>query len=247
MNRNYKGKNNPFYGRHHSEESKKKMYATKIGRFHTKESKKKISEGNKGKIRSKEMRERYSRVKKGISFSKEHKKNLRKNHKGMKGKHHTINAKNRMSISAKRTEEKRRDIQTKRWQNPEYREKQLKAIFAGYNLKPTKPERRLRNGLNKMFPGEYKFVGDGEIFIDGKNPDFINVNGQKKIIELFGDYWHGEEYRLITFGDNSSNKEHGQQRIKHFAKYGYKTLIVWECELKNIKKLRRKLKMFQEG
>ena len=36
---------------------------------------------------------------------------------------------------------------------------------------------------------EYDFVGDGKIMIGTKNPDFINIK-IKKIIEVFGDYWH---------------------------------------------------------
>jgi hypothetical protein len=30
-----------------------------------------------------------------------------------------------------------------------------------------------------------------KVWIDGSNPDFINEN-DKKIIELFGDFWHSE-------------------------------------------------------
>jgi len=131
-----------------------------------------------------------------------------------------------------------------RWQKSGYRKKYLKAIFIGCSKSPTKPERRLRNGLNKMFPGEYKFVGDGKTFIGGKCPDFININGQKKIIELFGDFWHGMKYRRLTFNDFSSNREHEQQRINHFDRYGFRTLIVWEKELGNIPKLRKKLTKF---
>ncbi|MEK0338471.1 MAG: hypothetical protein QQN41_13665, partial [Nitrosopumilus sp.] len=93
-------------------------------------------------------------------------------------------------------------------------------------------------------PNEYKFVGKGEFIIGGKCPDFINVNGQKKIVEMFGDFWHGNKYRFLALGDSLSKKEHGQQRIKHFAKYGYKTLIIWEHELQNENKLKRKIVNF---
>lgn len=72
--------------------------------------------------------------------------------------------------------------------------------------------------MNRLFPNEYRFVGDGSFWIGGKNPDFINVNGQKKIIEMFGDYWHSRE---VT---GTSKRSHLQERIKHFAKYGFKDL-----------------------
>jgi len=75
-------------------------------------------------------------------------------------------------------------------------------------------------------------VGDGSFVINGFNPDFVNINGQKKIIELFGDYWHR----------NTQIKD--KKRIKTYNKYGYKVLIVWEHELENINKLKIKLQKF---
>ena len=53
-----------------------------------------------------------------------------------------------------------------------------------------KAEKYLELILENLYPGEWKFVGDGQVRISGKCPDFININGEKKIIELFGDYWH---------------------------------------------------------
>ena len=37
-----------------------------------------------------------------------------------------------------------------------------------------------------------------------------------------------------------------QRRIRHFAKYGYKTLIVWQKELKSINPLKMKLIEFHD-
>lgn len=42
---------------------------------------------------------------------------------------------------------------------------------------------------------------------------------KKKIIELFGNYWHQN--------DNPKN------RVSIFKPYGYSTLVIWENELKN--------------
>lgn len=126
----------------------------------------------------------------------------------------------------------------KLWKNPKYREKQLSAIINGLKLKPNKPEKLLNTLLNKLYSKEYKYVGDGEIFIAGFVPDFINCNGQKKIIELYGDYWHN--LRKV--------KKRDEQRLKIYAKYGYKTLIIWEHELKDLTKLKNKiLKFNKEG
>lgn len=87
------------------------------------------------------------------------------------------------------------------------------------NLKPTKIEKTIEEYLGKKFPKEWKYVGNGAVWIARKNPDFININGQKKIIEVFGDYWH--------------KGETGKDRIKHFKEYGFDTLILWEHDIKN--------------
>ena len=50
-----KGENNPFYGKKHSEESKKRIGEKSKGRRHSEEAKKKISEANKGNTYTKGM------------------------------------------------------------------------------------------------------------------------------------------------------------------------------------------------
>lgn len=102
------------------------------------------------------------------------------------------------------------------WQEPSFVRKQMKAR----GVSPNKAEMLLGDILEKALPGEYRYVGDGAFILAGKCPDFMNVNGQKKLIELYGDYWHR--------GDNP------QDRIDLFREYGYRTLILWESELKDI-------------
>jgi len=139
---------------------------------------------------------------------------------------------------SKEVKQKLRRAGIKAWQDPVYREKQLKAMFVGIDLKPNKPEKFLTKLLQKLFPNQYKYVGDGSVLIRYKNPDFVNINGQKKIIEMFGDYWHSEEVTGRT------TREEEQQRINHFAKYGYHTLIIWEHELEDFDFLKKKLLLF---
>ncbi len=93
-------------------------------------------------------------------------------------------------------------------------------------VQPNKTELELNILLQRLAPNQWKYVGDGEIIIGGKCPDFININGQKKIIELFGDYWHSEEIQKMSV------EQHVQERINHFAQYGYQTLIIWEDDLR---------------
>lgn len=87
-------------------------------------------------------------------------------------------------------------------------------------IKPNKPEKNLLNLLNTYFPKEWKYTGNGEIWIGNRNPDFLNVNGEKSVIELFGNYWH--------------KKDNAEQRIRHYSKYGFKCLVIWESEMKDI-------------
>ncbi len=118
------------------------------------------------------------------------------------------------------------------------RQKLITRIKEGkYNLKANKPEKQLNKLLKKILPNEYKFVGNGKLFIAGFVPDFINCNGQKKIIELFGDYWHNRE----------DAKKRDKQRLKTYKKYGFKTLIIWQHELKELNKLELKIKKFNKS
>lgn len=108
----------------------------------------------------------------------------------------------------------------KMWENPEFARKMALA----HRRKPNKSELRLDDILKRNFGGEWKYVGDGEVWINGKNPDFININGKKKIIELFSVYWHKERAR--TNDDELDRKT-------HYKKYGFDCLIIWQEELKN--------------
>lgn len=100
------------------------------------------------------------------------------------------------------------------------------------NIKPTKLEVKVDNLLQKLLPNEYKFVGNGYTWIVGKCPDFLNIDGQKKLIEVFGDYVH--------------KGETGADRIIHFKKYGFDTLLIWENELKDIENLSKRILAFNK-
>jgi len=137
--------------------------------------------------------------------------------------------------------EKCRKAAVERWEDPEYREKQLKAIFKGCELLPNKPEKFLDILFQRLFPNQIKYIGDGkdeDSIIGGKCPDFIFTDGQKKIIEHFGDYHHGEGVTGIP------NEQHEQERIDLFAKHGYQTLIIWGYELEDMERLQEKIVEF---
>jgi hypothetical protein len=120
----------------------------------------------------------------------------------------------------------------KLWQNKEYKEKQIKKLGKALHIHPNKPETIILNLLEELYPGQWKFTGDFSFVINGKNPDFVNCNGQKKIIEFFGDYWH--------------KGENPEDRRAIFSPFGYDTLIIWGRELKNISRIKFKIHCFME-
>jgi hypothetical protein len=149
------------------------------------------------------------------------------------GKPRTDETKRKMSDAAKGktvsdlTKKKLSGIVKQWWKDPENAKKCL-CINS-----PNKQELKLKNILDLMYPGEWKFVGDGQVIIDGKCPDFININGQKKIIELYGERWH--------------KPDEPQKRINVFKPFGYDTLVIWVRELQNSRKIKTTLKQFCES
>lgn len=100
-------------------------------------------------------------------------------------------------------------------------------------IKPNRLERYLDDILQCNFPGQWKYVGDGQLIIGGKWPDFVNINGKKQLIELYGDYWHR--------GENPEDK------IEHYRAFGYETLVIWEGELDNVTSIVNRVKEFIGG
>ncbi len=92
--------------------------------------------------------------------------------------------------------------------NKEFRERNIRNALSGLFKRPTSLERQMIDIVQKHnLP--YKYVGDGSFLIGWKNPDFINVNGEKKCVEVANTFHHKENYP--------------QKRIEHFEKWG------WDC------------------
>ena len=125
----------------------------------------------------------------------------------------------------------RRIKSLKYWRNPKWAIRMLKKLREASNVRPTKPEKILIEIIKEHnFP--FKYVGDGKLWIGWPpmNPDFIEVNGRKLVIEVLGDYWH--------------TPEEFDERKKRYAKYGFKCIGIWEKEIYNnrnqvINKLKR--------
>ena len=122
----------------------------------------------------------------------------------------------------------RSDIGKQMFADKEYKEFRIKRFVDGQvHTKPNRIEKLMMGLLNEICPNEYKYTGNWEFMIGCRCPDFANINGKKKLLELYGDYWHSEK---IT-GRNKEQEE--MIRINHYKKYGFDCLIIWEHELKN--------------
>lgn len=85
-------------------------------------------------------------------------------------------------------------------------------------------EIRVQKYLDTGFPGEWGYNGKGEYFwylrelgYGGlKRPDFVNLQRNKVLIDVFGRYWHLDEEVV--------------PRIAHFKKYGFDLMIIWGYE-----------------
>lgn len=217
-------------GKKHSEEDIIKMKKGMRGKKHlkarnkpkSKDHKLKIGLSNKGKIKSEEHKLKISKSRKGKNCGEKH---------PCFGKH-----------QSEETKEKNRQSNLKKWNDPnsifnskEYRENWKKSV----SIKPNKLEILIDNLLVNELNLNYIYVGDYRFWVGRKNPDFINKE-TKKIIEVFGEYWHSKKFRKVE----KTNQEHEQDRIKYFEKYGYKSLIIWDYELKNLTNLIKKILEF---
>lgn len=102
---------------------------------------------------------------------------------------------------------------------PTQRNERIYKMWVASQRQPNSKEAYLFSLLESAFPNEWGYVGNGTLVLNGLIPDFVSVDGNKHIIELFGDYWHR--------GENPRDRE-----IK-LAERGYSALIIWEHELDN--------------
>jgi len=154
-----------------------------------------------------------------IEKHKEIAKRARSKSKGFKDKHHSkeSNQRNREKHLGKEPWNKGLSLP------PDMNGK----IVRSSGKKPNNIEKFITSQLLILFGEDYEYVGNFRVWLDGKNPDWINVNGKKKVIEFFGRRWH--------------KPEDEQDRKDRYKKFGYDTLIIWSEELKDMEKLKKKL------
>jgi len=84
-------------------------------------------------------------------------------------------------------------------------------------------------------------------------PDLV-FGPRKKVIFVHGCYWHGHGCRVGGKGAKSNrgywgpkiagNKARDKSRLAALRRAGWKPLVVWECEVRDLSKVKAKLKNF---
>ena len=169
-----------------------------------------VSEETKAKQKARKLERRLNGIKnKSYNKSPDYKHNDTVFKKGMipwsKGKHLTEEHKNKVKETMK-----------KKGIKPSA-EARAKALYA--NNKPTRPEIELGKLLEESCPEQYKYTGNGIFMVGKRFPDFVNINGKKKVVEMYGTYWH--------------KNENIQIKIDEYKSFGFDCLIIWEHELKH--------------
>jgi predicted CxxxxCH...CXXCH cytochrome family protein len=118
-----------------------------------------------------------------------------------------------------------------KWSDSLYKEKVLGKILSKTDVKPNGSELVIIHLLKHLSLDKcYKYVGNRAFWIDRFNPDFVSTS-DKKIIEFFGEYWHKDVDR-------------DKRRIEAYSRNGYKTLIIWQSEIKDLEKIKENIRLF---
>jgi len=152
--------------------------------------------------------------------------------KGLKGVQvHSLKTRDKMSKSkmghevSEETRAKISDKISKYWEDPLYASKIL------HRRSPSYPEKVFID-LCYQYQLPLRYVGNGALIIGNKNPDFVCITNDHKLIEIWGDHWHK--------GQNP------QDRIDFFKIRGYQCLVILVSEFKCVDNVISKVRDFCE-
>jgi len=95
--------------------------------------------------------------------------------------------------------------------------------------------RRIPSGPEQIFIDlckEFKYVGNGELTIDGKNPDFVSIKDEHKLIEIWGEYF--------------KKGRNPKDLIDFYKVRGYQCIIIWASELRYPDKVLARVQKYRE-
>lgn len=127
---------------------------------------------------------------------------------------------------------------------------QRRRIMQSVKTKDTGPEVAVRKILFAM---GYRYRLHGKD-LPGK-PDIV-LPGRRKAIFVHGCYWHGHECSKGKLAKSradywapkiETNRARDARNLQDLQALGWKTLVVWQCELSETERLGRRLKAFVQG
>jgi DNA mismatch endonuclease (patch repair protein) len=130
---------------------------------------------------------------------------------------------------------------------PEQRQRNMAAI-KGKNTKPEMVVRQLVYRLGYRYRLHRKDLpGKPDLFFPGR----------RKIIEIHGCYWHMHDcsYGRVMPKTNAefwqtkrlSNVARDKRNMEKLVKQGFRILILWECEVKDITRLQERIRQFLDS
>ena len=172
--------------------------------------------------RTEETCRKISESKKGIPKSDAHKAKISQTLKGMQGRKHSEESKLKMSESRKGivfSDAHRKNISkankgrklTKEWIKNSLRRRA-----------PSSLEVKFQAIIDKLqLP--YRYVGNGDFLIERKNPDFININGEKIAIEVYA--------KIFKLKHAESIEQWKYDRQNVFRQYGWEIIFFDETQV----------------
>lgn len=216
----------------------------------------KVSRALKGRPKTKEHIEALRRSRTGLHYnfgpkSEKHKKALSESrkrgfvegklvswNKGMNGYHNKKPYPPSHRNSKARTNISNGILKWYKEMSVEKKQQMFRNQTKALHIRPNKCEIYLGKLIEIACPKQYIYTGDGSLMISGYAPDYTNIDGQKKVIEMFGNYWHGDmtaDWKGTELG-----------RMMLFNYFGFKCLIVWEKELKFEDEVLVRIKKFND-
>lgn len=246
-----KGEKHPMFGKHHTKEARENMrkahvdskidewiereqgkhFCTcgcreeiKIERWHYRKGIPKYINHHYNPMTDPIAVEKVAMAQRGRQRSEEEIRKNSESHKGLQvGKNNPFYGKRH----TEETKQKIRETKKKQYEDEEYKEKCVRATIKSWRKRPTIPEQQLIDIISKHnLP--YRYTGDGDVIIGGKNPDFFNTNGNKVVIEVFGKAFHSP---LFTFKKHIPHNSTYEGTLEHYKKYGLKCIIFWDSDV----------------
>lgn len=130
---------------------------------------------------------------------------------------------------------------------PEQRSRNMSAI-RGRDTKPEKAVRSLVHGLGYRYRLHYKKLPG--------RPDMVFV-ARRKVIFIHGCYWHMHEcpYGRVIPKTNTEfwqtkrqgNVVRDRRNLKTLGANGWQSLVIWECQTRNLENLKLVITTFLDG